>query len=118
MKKKIFSVTLLIVLVFSFAFPVCAATHRYSRDIVMEYDIYGVSGKAVGAYTNSRSGQERAFVAIFTYKGSKCVNSATSEQDCYVKLVTTYKGGNHAVSVHSLKYSNGVPVGVTMRLER
>lgn len=36
MKKRIFSVTLLIVLVFSFAFPVCAAAHRYSRDIVMQ----------------------------------------------------------------------------------
>lgn len=118
MKKRIFSVTLLIVLVFSFAFPVCAATHRYSRDIVMEYNIYAVSGNAAGAYTNSRSGQERAFVALFTYKGKDCVNSATNEQDCYVKLVVTYKGGDNAMSVHSLKYSNGAPVGVTKRLYR
>lgn len=121
MKRTIFCVCLSMIILLSSGTIVFAAqqSYTYPNGYVMNYDSYkaAISGSSgVAAYTQTEN-EAIAFVALFSSKNGVAKNSGTKEQNFYVYLGITGNGGNAFKSVHSLKYPNGNPIGISRKVE-
>lgn len=120
MKRTVFYICLLVVLLSSGTIVFAAQkSFTYPNGYVMKYDAYKatVSGQSgIGAYTQTDN-EAIAFVALFSNKNGVAKNSGTKQQDFYVYLGIPANGGTTYKSVHSLKYPNANPVGVSVKTD-